>query len=138
MFSRVCTVALAVGLVWVAGCGPATLDITKTKTLDPRGDSDLILDLSPQPVEQKLTVTVDSKTDKVDVYVLLAKDFEKYDQAAPAFSKRAEAATASKNAVMSDTVTATIPANTQAKVIVALANEATKSTEVTVKLSNKK
>jgi hypothetical protein len=119
---------LVVGLLTVAGCGPAKLDVTKTYTLEP-GDGRAI-DLDAQSKAQTLNVDFSSTAGEINVLVMKKDDAPSDDDLLTADAAKA---LASKLKAKEGTVTAEVPANTAVRVII---RDAAKTSEVKVHVTN--
>lgn len=122
---------VAVALVWLAGCGPAKLNVNKTLELDSDGVNSIDLPAEPKP--QKITVEFSSSDGEVSVYVFKEDDAkgEAGLLAAPAKADKALA----KQTGQAGSLTADIPENTPTRVIV---RSEGKKTNVTLKITNQK
>jgi hypothetical protein len=123
--ARYAFIALAFGLL--TGCGPAKLEVTRTFTIDTQTES-LILD--PQPKPQRITVEFSSTASDVSVYLIKSEDKESELLTTPDKAKTLDSKTGKEGALTAD-----VPANQMTRVII---RGASKKTDVTVKVTNKK
>jgi hypothetical protein len=124
------SVALALAIFFLAGCGPDRLDVTKKVTVSP-GDAKAF-DLPAQKEPQ--TVNIEFSTSGEPASVLLFKE----DDAKGEDNILLASETKALGKVMiskGDKFSAEVPANTATRVIV---RAHAKSTEVTVKINNRK
>jgi len=131
MFSRVLPVAVAVSLLWLAGCGPGKLDQNMTLTLE--GDvAARAIDLPAVSKPQTINVEFSSSDGEVTVLVFKAEDAKKDDELQMAPSSKALAKKRSKG----ESFSVDVPENTATRVVVREAEA--KKTDVQVKVTNKK
>ena len=109
MPSRSICAAAALTLLFIAGCGPGKLDITKEYDMD--GDPQMIF-CPPQPKPQKITVEFES--DKSDIVVMLIKsaDIPKEEESNVPTSKAIEFKKGKSGSFSGD-----VPANTETTVL---------------------
>ncbi len=110
MLARFSCLALAIGLISVAGCGPAKLDVTKNWTLDE--PKMVLLDAQPKPQ----TIKVDFEADN-PVIVLVVKDSDLAKDDDGGFTPANKALAASKAGEKKGEFSADLPANTAARVV---------------------
>jgi hypothetical protein len=122
---------LLAGLVTLSGCGPAKLEVSKTKTVE-AADYELV-GLPKQSQEQKITIEVDA-TEPVNILVIDSSAEKGFDGLAPA-DQVAKGKYGKKTNVKKDSLTADVPAN--AAVTVAIGG-GTKRGEVKYSISNRK
>jgi hypothetical protein len=127
MMSRNLAAAIAVGLIFASGCGPAKLSDNRTLRMD--GGEDQILELDPQPKPQK--INVDFSSSGVDVSVFLYKEEDLRGKEGTAGANPAKALGKVEKAKEGH-FSVEVPPNTATKVIV----QSMKKTEVKIKLSN--
>lgn len=127
MPTRFALVACALGLLTLAGCGPAKLNVSQTLSLEAGVAKGL--DLTAQPKAQKITVEFTSSAGEVSVYVFKVSDEAALDDP----EKHKDKALATKKSA-GDTFAADVPANTATRVVF----WSPKKTEVSVKLTNAK
>jgi len=111
MFLRFSALALGIGLVAVAGCGPAKLDVNKTYTLDSGDTQFVILDAQSKP--QKITVEFESSAD-LTVMLIKSSDLGKDEDNFVDVKK----AIAFKKGEKSGSFSGDVPENTETHVIV--------------------
>jgi hypothetical protein len=114
MLYRCSSAVIAVGLIYVIGCGPAKLNETRTWNLD----DELVaqsLDLSAQPKPQTIHVEFSSSGNEVSVYLFKAED-AKGDKGLT--EANPEKALALKTNTKNDSFSAEVPPNTATRVIV--------------------
>ena len=128
MTARAAPVAFALGLLLLAGCGPARLNENHTFPLEPQNTRSFDLAAISQPQ----TVTVDFKSSAADVSVYVIKDAKEGDGLNEPPPK--EKTLASKQG-REGKFAAEVPANTATRVLV---RGADKKTEVTLALTNSK
>jgi hypothetical protein len=132
MFSRaVPVVLLAVGSLFLAGCGPGKLDVSKTYDLD-SGEAQAI---DCPAVGKPQTIKADFTSSECDVNVFLFKEEDAKasdpDSILTAQSSKALAKASGKSGSLS----AEVPENTATRVVV---RGASKKTKVDVKVTNQK
>ena len=128
MFARLVPAAVvAAGLVALPGCA-SKLNVSKSYDMD-AGEAKSV-DLDPQKNPQKLTVEFTSSDGDVSVLVFKEADAKTADDLITADSKKALGQAKGKTG----TVTADLPANTGARVVV---RDAQKKTKVDLKVTNK-
>ena len=120
---------LAFGFLFLAGCGPAKLNQTKSLALD---NEYMVrsIDLDAQPKPQKITVEFNSSDGDVEVFVFKEEDAKGQSGLESFDPKKAVASKKGKQ----DTFVAEVPENTPVRVIV---QGSGKKTNVEVKLNNK-
>jgi hypothetical protein len=126
MFVRLAPAALC--LLFLAGCGPAALNVSKT--LDLETDEARAIDLDAQSKPQK--ITVEFKSSEGDVSVFLFKEEDAKGDEGLLTSDPTKAIEKKKG--KEDSFSADVPANTPVRVIV---RGAAKKTKVDVKVTNK-
>jgi len=132
MFRRLVPPALlAVALAWLAGCGPAKLNESRTWEME-AGDARAI-DLPGQPKPQTLNVDFSSSEGDVTVYVFKEDDLKGKEalNEVEAHAKKALKQAKSKG----ESFTVDVPENTPARVVVSAAG---KKTTVNLKVTNQK
>lgn len=112
MHSRLSLIA-ALGLLCLAGCGPAKLDETKNWTLNSETPA-RAMDLSAQPKPQTFTVEFTATGGDVSVFVFKEEDAKGEDGLAYAPASKA---LGSKTASTGDSFKVDVPANTATRVI---------------------
>jgi hypothetical protein len=117
------------GLLGLAGCGPAKLDVNHTLSIEP-GEAKA-LDLKAQPKPQAVTVEYDSAAVEVTVGLFKAADVPDADMEAVPLTKALKGETGKKDG----TFTADVPADTATRVVVRGAN---KKTDVKLHVTNRK
>lgn len=127
--------AAAVVFLGLAGCGPGRLDETKTFTLDMKAEELKMFHTARQSVEQKLTVEV-TADNEVDVYVIATKDEEAF-VGSIGYKGRSAKSLGSKEKIKSDTLSVTVPPNTEVSVAVDLGSNTTTPTQVKLRMTNK-
>lgn len=127
MLARFVPAACAFGLLTLAGCGPAKLNVSQTLSLEAGVSKGL--DLPAQSKPQKITVEFTSSAGEVSAYVFKVSDAEALDDP----EKHKDKALATKKSA-GDTFAADVPANTATRVVF----WSPKKTEVGVKLTNAK
>lgn len=128
MPSRFLTVAaFAAGLLFLAGCGPAKLNVSRSYDVGP-GEANAV-DLDAQPKPQKLTVEFKA-TEEVTVLVFKAADAKGEDAILTVDAAKSLAQQKGK----SGTVTADVPENTATRVVV---RGAAKTSKVDLTITNK-
>ncbi len=128
---------LSAAVALVAGCKADRLDETKTFTLKLGEEGEKVFDLGKQSKEQKVTADYTSTESEVSVFVVAAKDYDAFDTALTGAKKKEKAMAAALDS-KSGTVAATVPPNTEYKVVVALGDKATKPTDVKLHMTNRK
>jgi hypothetical protein len=119
----------ALGLLLVAGCGPAKLNESKVLTLDDNNSARAVI-LPAQSKPQKITVDYSSSDGDVSVYVFKEEDLPKEDPLITAPPAKA----LGKHQGKQGNFTVEVPANTPTQVVVRSATA--KKTDVTVKVTN--
>ena len=119
MFLRALAPIFAVGLVTLAGCGPAKLDVTKTYTVEAGEPQIVFLDAQPKP--QKITVEFESSASPITVLLIKDADVPKDEDGFIPTSK----AIAFKSGEKSATFSGDVPENTASRVIIRNANSKT-------------
>jgi hypothetical protein len=121
---------ITISFMFLQGCGPARLDVTKTFNLSP-GDVNAI-DLPAQPVAQTINVEFTSTAEKVSVFLFKEEDAKGEAGLTNADNSKALAKTlVSKDGKFS----AEVPAKTATRVVVWAGP---RTTSVTVTVNNKK
>jgi hypothetical protein len=132
MFHRLLPVGvLAVSTLFLAGCGPAKLDISKTYTIGGDAEHAKGFELDPQSKPQTLTIEFSSSGGDVEAVVFKKSDAADMDAVAMAAPSKALASKKGKN----ETFTVEIPENTGVWVAVMTAGD---KKDVTLKVTNKK
>jgi hypothetical protein len=116
--------------LFLQGCGPAKLDVTKTYELSP-GDAKA-LELPAQPVAQTIHVEFTSTADKVSVFLYKEADAKGENGFTSADSTKALGKVLDSKG---DKFSAEVPANTATRLIV---YSGPRTTSVTVTVNNKK
>lgn len=126
MIARVILLSAAlVGILSLAGCGPAKLDVSKTYTIDAGGAQPI--DLDPQSKPQTITVDYESSDGEVRVGVFNAADAGNIDSIQ--FSKAIKEEKGQKGTLQAD-----VPANTATRIVV---EGRLKKTEVKLHITNR-
>jgi hypothetical protein len=131
VLARACATVLAAGLLALSGCGPAKLEVKKTKTVAPQ-DYELV-GLQKQPEQQKITVEVDA-SEPVNILVIDSASEPGFDGKSPE-QQQALAKYGKKMGVKKDSLAADVPANTAVTVAI---GGAPKTAEVKYSISNRK
>ena len=126
MFLRALAPFFAIGLVALAGCGPAKLDVTKTYTLE--GEPQIIF-LDAQPKPQKITVEFESSASPITVLLIKDADVPKDEDGFIPTSK----AIAFKSGEKAATFSGDVPENTATRVII---RNASNKSSVKVRVTN--
>ena len=127
MFLRAFSSFFGIGLVALAGCGPAKLDVTKTYTLDAGEPQIIFLDAQPKP--QKITVEFESSASPITVLLIKDEDVPKDEDGFISTSK----AIASKSNEKAATFSGDVPEKTASRVII---RNASGKTSVKVRVTN--
>jgi hypothetical protein len=127
---------LVVGLLSLSGCGPAKVASDINASLSP-SEPEKLYQIPKVSSERTIHVEATSSTAEIDVYVITDTDIDKF--LADAHDARPKKSVASKQKDKSVSLDATIPANTEATVVVYLSDKASKreKTQVTGKISSK-
>src|SRR5262245_7858273 len=132
---------LGVVLAGLAGCGPGRVNSEISKTLTPN-EPDGLYGVPAASSERTIHVEVSATGSDVDVYVVTGAEPEKILN--EAHDNRPKKALASKQKFKSGSLDATIPANTEATVIIYLSDkmdiakgEKREKTQVTGKITSK-
>lgn len=131
MLARVCGVVLGAGLLALSGCGPAKLEVSKTKAIEPL-DYELI-GLNKQGQDQKITVEIDA-TEPVNVLLIDSSAEKGFELLSPT-DQEGKAKYGKKKAIKKDSLTADVPANTAVTVAI---GGGTKKSEVKFTITNRK
>ena len=127
MFTRVPSiVAIAVGFLFLAGCGPAKLEVAKSYELEPGMVQGFYLDKQSKP--QKVTITFTSSEGEVEVLLFKSEDAPD-EKVINVESAKALGSKTSKG----ETFTVDVPENTEARFVIRGAKTMTK---VDVKVTN--
>lgn len=126
MFLRALAPFFAIGLVALAGCGPAKLDVTKTYTLESEPQ---IIFLDAQPKPQKITIEFESSASPITVLLIKDADVPKDEDGFIPTSK----AIAFKSGEKAATFSGDVPENTATRVII---RNASTKTSVKVRVTN--
>jgi len=125
------SVAAALLLASINGCGPAKLNDTRTLNLDGFGDIQ-VLELDPQPKPQTIRVEFSTSGGEVSVFLYKEEDVRGNEGVVNANPAKAIAKSTKKK---EDNISAEVPPNTATRVVIECGS---KKTEVKIKITNSK
>jgi hypothetical protein len=137
MTLRVTVILAAVASLTACGCG-AKLNVSKSFSLPTQEGPAYVLVADPQPRDQEVSVSVEVTGDTVDVFVMKAPDLPADFTLVNEMERKGMEAKAlgSARSTKSATVTCSVPANTDYRVVVLLDGKLGAKTQGTVKLTN--